>query len=168
MIRALIFDWGDTIMRDYPEKPGPMAGWDHVEYIPYIEECLRTLSSEYILCIASNAGFSDSSLMIEALKRVGAEKYFHYFFTSKDLGAQKPEARFFYAITEKIGVEPDECIMIGDNYNKDICGAKAVGMNTILFNKNNTSGEYKEADVVISSMRDLVMQLHNKFDRRFS
>jgi len=29
MIKALIFDWGDTVMRDFPDCKGPMADWEH-------------------------------------------------------------------------------------------------------------------------------------------
>jgi putative hydrolase of the HAD superfamily len=155
MIKALIFDWGNTVMRDFPDKPGPMAHWDHVEYIPYIEDCLEKLLGKYIMCLASNAGFSDASLMIEALKRVGAEKYFHHFFTSKDLGYQKPDKRFFTSITEKVNVEPMQCIMIGDSYEKDIIGAKAVGMKTILFNEKKILSDFPDADKIITSMKEL-------------
>jgi putative hydrolase of the HAD superfamily len=156
MIKALIFDWGNTVMRDFPEKPGPMAHWDHVEYIPHIEECLKKLSKKNTMCIASNAGFSDAALMTEALKRVGAEKYFHYFFTSKDLGAEKPDKLFFNSIIEKINVAPEQCIMIGDNYAKDISGAKAVGMKTIFFNEKLTVSDFSDADEIIISMKELV------------
>jgi putative hydrolase of the HAD superfamily len=162
MIKAIIFDWGNTVMRDFPEIKGPMCFWDHVEYIPFVEENLKTLYEKYIMCIASNAGYSDASLMKEALKRVGAEKYFHHFFTSKDLGAEKPDKRFFDAITKKINITPAECVMIGDNYQKDICGAKAVGMSTIFFNEKNESGDYTDADAVIVSMQEL-RETMNKF-----
>lgn len=155
MIKAIIFDWGNTVMRDYPDKPGAMVYWEHVESIPDIEDALKILSEKYILCIASNAGFSDTSLMIGALKRVGGEKYFHHFFTSNDLGFQKPDKRFFISIIRKINVLPSECIMIGDNYNKDICGARAVGMKTILFNEKNCIGDFPDADKVITSMKGL-------------
>jgi FMN phosphatase YigB (HAD superfamily) len=156
MITALIFDWGNTVMRDYPEKPGPMAQWDHVEYIPFVEHCLKELSEKYTLCIASNAGFSDTSLMIASLKRVGAEKYFNYFFTSKDLGFEKPDKRFFLSITDKIKLDPSVCVMIGDSYVKDICGAESVGMKTVFFNEMKTAGDYPDADQVIYSMQELI------------
>ncbi|MFH0865830.1 MAG: HAD family hydrolase [Bacteroidota bacterium] len=159
MIKALIFDWGNTVMRDYPDKPGAMAHWDHVEYIQNIEEALKILSEKYILCIASNAGFSDSSLMAEALKKIGADKYFHHFFTSKDLGYKKPDKLFFTAITEKIKIEPAHCIMIGDSYEKDICGAKAVGMITIFFNEKKIVADFPDADFTITSMKELTQSI---------
>jgi FMN phosphatase YigB (HAD superfamily) len=156
-IKALIFDWGNTIMRDFPECPGPMASWEHVEWIPFAGEALMKLHHKYICCIASNAGFSNTSLMIDALKRVGAEKYFKYFFSSLDLGFEKPDIRFFAAISMLIGIEPNNCIMIGNDYKKDIEGAKKTGMTTVFFNENNDQRNFPDADYIIQSMQELIL-----------
>ncbi len=40
----------------------------------------------------------------------------------------KPEASFFHDACRLIGAEPSQCLMIGDNLDADILGAKAVGM----------------------------------------
>ena len=44
----------------------------------------------------------------------------------------KPQAVFFNKLCQKIGVEPGRCVLIGDNLESDIGGAKGVGMKTIL------------------------------------
>jgi putative hydrolase of the HAD superfamily len=36
--RCLLFDWGDTLMRVFPEYVGPMAAWPKVEAMPHAEE----------------------------------------------------------------------------------------------------------------------------------
>jgi len=156
MIKALIFDWGDTVMRDYPELEGPMFNWEHVEEIPHVKVALEDLRHKYICCIASNAGYSDNHLMRQALKRVHLVKYFLFYFTSKELGNEKPDKRFFTKICEKIKVKPEECVMVGNDYKKDIEGAKSVGMQTILFNEKNSKGKYTSADKVIKSMTELI------------
>lgn len=155
MIKALIFDWGDTVMRDFPDKAGPMAYWDKVELISGAEVALSRLSNDYLCCIATNAGASDTDLMIKALKRVGADKYYRYFFSSKELGFNKPDVNFFIKITERISVNPENCVMIGNDYNKDISGAKASGMKTIFFNENRIKGNFIDADIIIGSMKEL-------------
>jgi FMN phosphatase YigB (HAD superfamily) len=45
--------------------------------------------------------------------------------------------------------------MIGDNYKKDIEGAKSSGMNAILFNPENQEGPFPLADWVITDMNQL-------------
>lgn len=154
-ITALIFDWGDTIMRDY-NLPGPMAGWDKVDWIPGAEVALKALSEKYTCIIATSADHSGTEEMIAALKLVGAEKYFHHFFSSRQLGFKKPDPRFFSAITQKLKLVPTECVMIGNFYEKDIIGAKQAGMQTVLFNENKIGGQFRDADVVIMKMADLL------------
>ena len=156
LIKAIIFDWGNTVMRDFPECKGPMAEWEHVEWIPFAEDALKVLHQKYICCIASNAGYSDTNAMRKALERVGADKYFLFFFTSKDLGYEKPDKRFFLKIAESIHVDPQQCLMIGNDYKKDICGAKAVGMITVFFNEKRISGKFPDADNIILSMQELI------------
>ncbi len=167
MIKALIFDWENTVMRDFPKSKGPMFEWEHVEEIPHVKDALDELRHSYINCIASNAGFSDTLLMRKALKRVHIVKYFYFFFTSKELGHEKPDERFFHAICDKIKIHPAQCIMIGNDYKKDIEGAKAAGMQTILFNENCAKGKFPYADKIINSMTELigmVKELDNKIE----
>jgi putative hydrolase of the HAD superfamily len=160
-MKTLIFDWGDTVMRDFPELKTPMFTWEHVELIPDVEEALNILSKQYMLVIATNAGQSNTAAMIKALKRVGVEKYFTYFFSSKDLGYEKPDPNFFITIANTIKCDVNECVMIGNLYEKDIVGAKDAGMNTILFDERNLNNLNPKANFVIYSMKDLPKVIEN-------
>lgn len=162
-IRAIIFDWGDTLMRDYPESKGAMAYWDQVEAIPDIKEVLQKVSSEYTCCVASNAGDSNAKLMGIALNRVEILQYFRYLFTSHELGVTKPNPQFFNKIIQKLNLSPEECIMVGNDYEKDIVPAKAVGIHTILFNEGNTVSLTNDADFTISSM-DVLYEVILRFE----
>ena len=159
MIKALLFDWGNTVMIDF-NLPGPMFEWKKAAWVFGAEDSLRELSLTYACYIATNAGQSDSSMVLKGLKRVGADKYFHHFFTSKDLGAEKPDKRFFNSITKEIDIANEYCLMIGDSYTKDICGAKAVGMKTIFFNEKIITGNFPDADQFIFSMNELVAAIN--------
>lgn len=155
MIRFLLWDWGDTVMRDYPGIPGPMCDWDHVEWIPGAEYALTKLSAIYPCCIATNPGQSDTAAVIRALQRIGADKYFTSFYSSKDLGFEKPDPRFFAEIADRAGFERADCVMIGNNYNKDIEGAHAAGMATVFFNESGSAGKFPDADIIIERMEEL-------------
>jgi HAD superfamily hydrolase (TIGR01662 family) len=154
MIKALIFDWGNTVMVDF-DLPGPMVSWSETAWIPGAEEALKILHEQYVCCIASNAGASNKDEMIAALKTVGADKYFHHFFHSGDIGYKKPDQRFFRKVCEEIGVLPGECVMIGDNYGKDIEGAKIFGMKTVFLDTSSKPDVLPHADAVILHMGQL-------------
>jgi HAD superfamily hydrolase (TIGR01450 family) len=44
----------------------------------------------------------------------------------------KPERIFFVELCERLNVEPSRCVLIGDNLESDVSGAKPLGMATIL------------------------------------
>ena len=44
----------------------------------------------------------------------------------------KPEAIFFQELCHKLGVPPAACLLVGDNLESDIAGAKKLGMTTVL------------------------------------
>ncbi|MBX3012127.1 MAG: HAD family hydrolase [Caldilineaceae bacterium] len=46
-------------------------------------------------------------------------------------GIRKPEAAIFRLAAQRLGVQPEECVMVGDNPEADIWGAYQVGMKTI-------------------------------------
>lgn len=155
MIKAVIFDWGDTLMRDFAEEAGPMAFWSKVEVIDGVEEALKYLKSKNkILCVASNAGISDTNLMKMALKRGKIDSYFDFFFTSSEIGYKKPDPRFFLHICQKLNLLPFECLMIGNELNKDILGAKTAGLQTIWFNEKNIKSD--ENVITISNMKEII------------
>jgi HAD superfamily hydrolase (TIGR01549 family) len=154
-VTTLIFDWGDTIMRDY-KLPGPMLEWDKTDYIPGARKVLEKLSKKYTCVIATSADHSGTMEMKAALTKIGAHKYFHYFFSSQELGVKKPDPEFFTSIIKILNIEPSECVMTGNMYDKDIVGAKAAGLQTVLFDEKKHDQDFPDADVVIHQMDELL------------
>jgi len=174
MIRALIFDWGDTVMRVFPEFSGPMAHWPRVEAVPGIENALRAAKPSYVIAVASNASDSGSSLVRDALERAGLEKYFDEVFTARDLKATKPNSAFYRGILRKLELAPEEVVMIGDHFETDIAGAKTTGLWTIWYNPSDKEppiGLEGMADVVIrrySDMENALMMISGRASRTMS
>lgn len=48
-------------------------------------------------------------------------------------GYRKPDVRLFLRACEDLGVEPAECVMVGDRVDNDIFPARVLGMKTVLF-----------------------------------
>ena len=134
MIEAVVFDWGDTVMRDFRTREGPMAAWPLVEAVAGVEEVLRTLHPRYRLAIATNATDSNENLVRAALARVGLDEFLEWVFVSSDLGVEKPDRRFFAAVLAGLHLPPHQVAMVGDNYANDVRGAKTAGLWTVWFN----------------------------------
>ncbi len=60
--------------------------------------------------------------------------------TSEEAGKEKPSGEIFALCLEKLKVLPGEICFIGDNFKKDIEGAKAAGMQAFWFDTLKPSG----------------------------
>jgi 4-nitrophenyl phosphatase len=57
----------------------------------------------------------------------------------------KPEAWFFLDLCKRMHVEPWRCVLIGDNLEADIAGARRVGMKSILTLTGISTRQHHEA-----------------------
>ena len=52
---------------------------------------------------------------------------------SSDCGLMKPEPEIYLYTASALGVEPSECLFVGDGANDELAGAGRVGMTPVLF-----------------------------------
>ena len=69
----------------------------------------------------------------EALTAAGLREYFDVVVDSGLIGVEKPDPVIFRAALDALGVVPDEALYVGDLYEVDILGARAAGMEAVLF-----------------------------------
>jgi 4-nitrophenyl phosphatase len=74
----------------------------------------------------------------------------------------KPERLFFRELCRRLNVSPQECVLVGDNLESDIAGARGVGMRTILTltgvatrRDAATAPEHLRPDAVVESLAAL-------------
>lgn len=115
----------DTYMQISPNKPHLHDGTlDILEY----------LKTKYTMHIITN-GLDD----IQSKKMVasGIIEYFDTITTSQKANARKPEKEIFEYAVKIAKTTVNQSVMIGDNYNVDIIGAKNIGMDFVFFNLEN-------------------------------
>lgn len=69
-----------------------------------------------------------ADIQVLKLQKLQVTKYIKYLVTSEEVGAEKPDAAMFKTALKKLKLTAKDVIMIGDDYDKDIKGAKAVGI----------------------------------------
>lgn len=81
---------------------------------------------------------------------------------SSEVGVSKPDRRIFELALEHEGVEPGECLYVGDNYYDDALGSGHAGMSSVIINPYGRIGieELENVDV-ISNIRDLPLYLQH-------
>lgn len=78
-----------------------------------------------------------SKNMLALQSQFGLEPYLNFIITSREAGADKPEPPIFLAALEQAGVKAEESIHVGDHYNVDVAGARGVGIQPVLLDRND-------------------------------
>jgi len=151
-IRGVVWDWGDTLMRDIPGQPGPMVAWPEVHAMPGARAALEALSCCPVQAVATNATESSGTDVAAALERVDLRAFFTHFFTSGELGSSKPDLNFFLEVSERLRLPPASLVAIGNDPGKDLRPAKAVGMTTVLVARRPPPNPSDVADLVVPDL----------------
>ena len=88
------------------------------------------------------------------LELLGLTEHFDRIFLSSEQGFRKPDPRFFTAPLEELGLDPRNCVMIGNDPVCDIRGAAAVGMDGVFIRSAlSPKGETEPSPAVLSLPR---------------
>ena len=70
------------------------------------------------------------------ISELGLTAYVDFAITSAEIGAEKPHPPIFLVALERARVSASEAIHIGDQYHSDVLGAKGVGINPLLLDRD--------------------------------
>jgi putative hydrolase of the HAD superfamily len=133
--QVLLFDWGDTLMKDDPSQPAAMVDWPEVEKVAGADLLLEKLHhSGRILALATGAAVSNEAQIRGALARVGLDRYFDKVYCFANTGQRKPAEAFYRFILDDLQAQPEEALMIGDSFEKDVLAANRAGLAAVWFN----------------------------------
>jgi putative hydrolase of the HAD superfamily len=153
--RCLLFDWGDTLMRVFPEFDGPMAAWPRVEAMPFANEILADLHLRYGLALATNAADSEETEIRAALDRVGLGKLLDKVYCYRNIGHKKPSKEFFDYVLADLGIEQSQVIMVGDDFEADVLGANNCGIRAIWYNPRTDERRESPMHRTVHDLRSL-------------
>jgi putative hydrolase of the HAD superfamily len=152
---TVLFDWGDTIMRDDPTSTLPMVEWPAVEIIEGIPDVLAYLhSSGRRIILATSAAISDEKQICGALARCGLDEYFSRIYCFKNTQISKGQA-FYQHILNDLGIPASEALMVGDSFERDVRDANAVGIFAVWFNPRSAESRRSNLHITVHSMNEL-------------
>lgn len=128
-------DLADRLSKDY-------VYWSPriVRLVPGTMELLDYLKPKYYLHLITN-GFQE--VQHTKLSGSGLRPYFETLTVSEEVGVKKPNPEIFHYALRKAHASVEESLMIGDEMAVDIDGARAAGMDTVLFNPRREKMEGK-------------------------
>lgn len=153
---TVLFDWGDTLMRDDPAATAPMVDWPTVEIIEGIPDVLAYLhSSGRQIVLATSASVSTEGQIRAALVRAGLDQYFSRIYCFENTRLSKCEA-FYRHILNDLDISASETLMVGDGFQKDVQAANAAGLFAVWFNPGSEETRADELHVTVHSMQELL------------
>lgn len=125
---------------------------------PQVLQELNELREHYLLAAVSDA---QSAYALPELRALGLHEYFDPVIISGDYGYRKPDARLFQEAPDRLQVPSSHAIFIGNDCNRDIFGARQLGIKTILFchTQDMTCPNEAEPDYIIREFAELMRAL---------
>jgi putative hydrolase of the HAD superfamily len=103
----------------------------HVKVFPGVQSTLKKLKDMGVkLAIVSDG---DLSLRIRKAKAKGLLKYLDELVASEEVIFEKPFSAIFTLAMSRLKTEPDNTIMIGNDYKSDVRGAQLLGIRAGMF-----------------------------------
>ena len=138
----------DTILRvNYFKNVGKIPPIEGVEAL------IEGIRKEGLKIAVASSSHPD--LIKTVLEASNLLQYFSVYLSGFQVKHGKPDPDIFLKTAEKLGVKPEECVVIEDSYN-GVTAAKKAGMKCIGY-RNPSSGNQNlsAADVIIKSFKEI-------------
>jgi len=124
------------------------------ELRPHAIETLSYLKRRgYKLAVITNCSTVTGNEVVDSFD---LRKYFDLIVISEDVGGEKSTTLPFKVALEKLGLKPEEVVMVGDRDDEDIFGAKLLGMKAVkIQGSHRVFGETRKADYEINDLIEL-------------
>jgi len=126
---AICLDSGDTLVDEGTEIKDEQEIVQRAELIPGAAELVKTLKAQgYPLALVADGPVGSFA---NILTQHDLHHYFDAFAISEEVGVIKPDARMFHHALAQLGIAPADygrVIMVGNNLERDIKGANALGI----------------------------------------
>ncbi|MEA2103361.1 MAG: HAD family hydrolase [Candidatus Cloacimonadota bacterium] len=121
----------DSFLKEFRRRTNKIFAKE-LEPISGIQDVLNEIN--YPICVASSGSYKKMEF---TLTKTGLRKYFETnIFSASEVKRGKPYPDIFLFAAKKMGVNPENCIVIEDSYTGVQAGLKA-GMKVLYFNPQN-------------------------------
>lgn len=129
-------------------------------FMPGAEEALCRLSKKYKLYLVSNG---NTDVQMSRIASANISQYFQQICISQEMGADKPDIKFFDRCFAKIpDLDKSKTMIVGDSLTSDIQGGRNAGIATCWVNANKKPARADiPADYEIQALSQLEALLDN-------
>ena len=113
---------------------------------PDVPEALAALAALGLTLIAVSNGNV-------GLDRVGIGRHISATHYAHEVGAQKPDPRFYTLAIERFGLDPERVLVVGDRFDNDYAPARVAGLHAVLLDRHGAVND--PAVVRIATLTEL-------------
>ena len=129
-------------------REGFLEPYPNVDYV-----LLKLKGMGLKLAIVTDAPRLKAWIRLAAMK---LSNYFDVVVVFEDTRQHKPSKMPFKAALKQLSLKPEECLMVGDWPERDIKGAKSIGMKTCFARYGNLKAKKVDADYEIKNIKELL------------
>lgn len=128
--------WAQALGEEYAELAGEVSmRWLQLRYLylnitPEVSSLLYELRHHYLLGLITNG---PSHAQWEKVQQLNLRQYFDCILVSGDLPWEKPNQNIFLEACQYLGVQPRQCLMVGDKLETDIQGGKEASLGATVW-----------------------------------
>lgn len=127
-----------------------------VTLMPYVEETLVRLSTQFALTVATNTNREHLDFV---LRRLGIDRFFPVTVARQDYRGAKPQPDAFLTAARKLELPLAQCVVIEDTY-KGVMAAVHAGIRCIAVpNEYTLHNDFSRASLVLSSLKELTPEV---------
>ena len=161
----LFFDCGDTIIDEGTEVKDENKVSIDAELIPGADEMIKTLYERgYNMSLVAD-GYVDTFKNL--LGKYDLYDYFDFYCISENIGVCKPSEKMFLPVLDYYCIKEEnrsDVWMIGNNLERDIRGAKALGIKTVWLDwaprrSKTPKDDLEKPDIIIKNPLELLNYL---------
>ena len=144
----------DAIVREKNEN-FRRALKNSIKPLPGAIELIESLvKNGFRVALASSAPIQNIQLIINTL---GIYNLFNVIVFGREVLESKPSPQIFLLAAQKLGVEPENCIVIEDAI-AGVAAARRAGMHCIAITSTNTGERLQEADLIVDTLESITVK----------
>ena len=142
-----------SMSKSYAEQIYEVCYSDVIKNIEQTQIILRYLKPKFMLGVVSNYYGNLETV----LKDLSIKDFFNVIIDSKIVSVTKPDPEIFQFAIEKLNISPEQTVVIGDSYDRDIEPAKKIGCKTVWLDVKSWQRpvDTSYADKIIHSLAEL-------------
>lgn len=138
-----------------------MKGFEpYTKVFSHVPEVLEELQQVYRLAVISNSLGVNTRIDLQV---TGLSNYFEEIFISSDIGWRKPHPYIYECACNKMRIDPDKAIFVGNDLREDIEGALAKGMQPVVIDHYQTCPDIVEIALAGEEQRKVLLKVVRDF-----